>query len=181
MEVKLSSYNNDWYKPGNAVKRVCWHYINLVFFKSGIFPFYGFKVFLLKLFGATIGKAVYIKPFVNIKYPWFLTIGNNVWIGENVWIDNLAAVTIGDDVCISQGALLLTGSHDYLKSSFDLIIKPIVLHKGVWVCAKATICLGVTCYAHSVITAGSVIAQNCEAYGIYKGNPASRIKDRKIN
>jgi len=180
MEVDLSAYNNDWYTPGNAIKRFCWHYTNLVFLKSGLFPVYRFKVFLLKMFGAKIGNGVFIKPYVNIKYPWFLTVGNNVWIGEDVWIDNLAPITIGDDVCISQGALLLTGSHDHTSVKFGLIVKPIILQKGVWVCAKSIICAGVTCHSHAVITAGSVVSQHCDAYGIYKGNPAIKIKVRTI-
>ena len=178
MTVDLSTYNNNWYKPGGAVKRILWYYTNLVFFKSGWFPFYGFKVFLLKLFGAKIGQGVLIKPFVNIKYPWFLTIGNNVWIGEDVWIDNLAQVTIGDNVCISQGALLLTGSHDYQRSTFDLIIKAIIIENAVWICAKAVVCAGVTCHTQSIVTAGSVVTKNCEANIVYKGNPALKIKTR---
>jgi len=55
-------------------------------------PFRQFKVFLLRLFGAKIGKRCYMKPGVNIKYPWFLEIGDYAGIGEDVWIDNLAMV-----------------------------------------------------------------------------------------
>lgn len=179
MQVDLSTYNNSWYKPGNALKRILWYYCNLVFFKSGWFPFYTLKVFLLKLFGASVGKGVLIKPFVNIKYPWLLTIGNHVWIGEDVWIDNLAHVTIGNHVCISQGALLLCGSHDYKQVSFDLIVKNIHIEDGVWICAKSIICSGVTCYKNSIITAGSVISADCEASGIYRGNPGIQYKMRK--
>ena len=178
MKVDLSTYNNNWYKPGNPVKRILWYYVNLIFFKSGWFPFYGVKVLLLKLFGASIGSEVLIKPFVNIKYPWFLTIGDHVWIGENVWIDNLAQVTIGNNVCISQGALLLSGNHDYKSISFDLMVSPITLEDGVWICAKAVVCSGVTCYSHSIVNAGSIATQNCEANCIYKGNPAIKIKTR---
>lgn len=181
MEVDLSTYNNNWYKPGSAIKRFFWHYTNVFFFKSGMFPFYAVKVLLLKLFGAKIGNGVYIKPYVNIKYPWLLTVGNNVWIGEDVWIDNLASVNIGDNVCLSQGAFLLTGSHDHSSTSFGLIIKPIVIENGVWVCAKSIICAGVTCCSHALITAGSVVTHNCDAYYIYKGNPAVKIKLRTIN
>ena len=179
MKVDLSTYNNSRYNPGNGVKRVLWYYTNLIFFKSGWFPFYGLKIFLLKLFGATLGKGVLIKPFVNIKYPWFLNIGNHVWIGEDVWIDNLTQVTIADNVCISQGALLLTGSHDYNITSFNLEVKEITLHEGVWICAKAVICAGVTCNTNSIVTAGTVITNDCEANGIYKGNPAIHIKTRQ--
>src|SRR6476619_5535921 len=111
--MDLSSYNNSWYNPGSAYKRIIWHYINGFIFKTGIFPFYGIKRFFLRLFGAKLGKGVLIKPNVNIKYPWFLEIGDHVWIGEEAWIDNLALVVLGNNVCISQGAYLLTGNHDY--------------------------------------------------------------------
>jgi len=178
MQVDLSTYNNSQYKPGSNFKRILWYYCNLIFFKTGWFPFYGLKKFLLKLFGATLGKGVLIKPFVNIKYPWFLIIGNNVWIGEEVWIDNLALVTIGDNVCISQGVLLLTGSHNYKTETFDLIVNPITLENSVWICAKAIVCAGVVCHANSMVTAGSVITTDCEENGIYKGNPGVKINMR---
>lgn len=179
MKVDLSKYNNSWYKPGSLLKRITWHYTNIIFFKSGWFPFYEMKVSILKLFGATLGKGVLIKPFVNIKYPWFLIIGNNVWIGENVWIDNLAMVKIGDNVCISQGAMLLTGSHNYKTEGFELMVKPITLENSVWICAKAIICSGVVCSTNSMVTAGSVITLDCEANGIYQGNPGVLIRQKE--
>lgn len=178
MATTLSAYNNDWYKPGNPFKRGCWFLVNLVFFKTGMFPFYGLKSSLLRIFGAKVGNGVLIKPFVNIKYPWFLEIGDHAWIGENVWIDNLARVTIGNNVCLSQGAFLLTGNHNYKKSSFDLMLKPIIIEDGVWIGAKATVCPGISCGTHSVLSVGSVAVSDMEAYGIYSGNPAVKIKER---
>lgn len=180
MEVNLSHYNNSGYKPGSAFKRFIWHYINVLFFNSGIFPFYGLKVFMLRLFGAKIGKGVLIKPYVTIKYPWYLEIGDFTWIGEHVWIDNLAQVKIGAHVCISQGAYLLTGNHDYKKSGFDLIVKDITIEDAVWIGAKSVVCPGVICKTHSILSVGSVLSNDMEPYGIYKGNPAIKIKDRKI-
>ncbi len=178
--VKLNSFSNQWYNPGSGFKRFIWHYINGLFFRSGIFPFYSIKIFILRLFGAKIGKGVLIKPYVNIKYPWFLEIGDHVWIGEYVWIDNLAAVKIGSHVCISQGAYLLTGNHDYKKVAFDLIVKSITIEDGVWIGAKSVVCPGVICKAHSILSVGSILSSDMEAYGIYRGNPASKIKDRII-
>jgi putative colanic acid biosynthesis acetyltransferase WcaF len=178
MATDLSGYNNDWYRPGNPLKRICWYYVNSIFFKTGLFPFYGLKRFFLRLFGATIGTGVCIKPYVNIKYPWKLTIGNHVWIGEEAWIDNIGEVTIGNHVCLSQGAYLLTGNHDYKKVGFDLIVKPISLEDGVWIGAKAIVCPGINCLTHSVLTAGSVATTNLEAWCIYQGNPAEKIKER---
>lgn len=179
MKTDLSIYNNDWYKPGSAIKRFVWHYVNGFFFRSGIFPFYGIKVLLLRWFGAKIGKGVLIKPYVNIKYPWFLEIGDHTWVGEAVWIDNLAPVKIGTNVCISQGAYLLTGNHDYKKVSFDLMVKPIVLEDGVWIGAKTTVCPGVICYTNSILSVGSILSSDMEADSIYRGNPAVKIADRE--
>ncbi len=180
-KTDLSAYNNSWYRPGNRLKRMVWYFFNTIFFKSSCFPFSGLKVALLRLFGAKTGKGIIIKPNVNIKYPWFLDIGDHVWIGEKVWIDNLAKIRIGNNACISQGALLLCGNHDYSAVHFDLLVKEIVLEEGVWIGAKAIVAGGSMCRSHCVLSAGSVCSSELEAYGIYRGNPAQKIKERIIN
>jgi len=180
-QTDLFLYNNAPYHPGgNAIRRVLWYYVSILIFKSSLFPFYGIKNFILRLFGAKLGDMVEIKPCVNIKYPWHLTIGNEVWIGENVWIDCLVPVIIGNNVCISQGAVLLTGSHNYKKSSFDLITGSIVLEDGVWIGAGTIINKGITVGSHAILAAGSVATKNLDAYSIYQGNPAVKIRDREI-
>lgn len=180
MRTDLSVYNNDWYRPGSALKRGCWFVINGLFFKNALLPIYGWKVFLLRLFGARIGNGVIIKPGVSIKYPWFLTIGNHCWIGENVWIDNLGMVSLGNHVCISQGALLLCGNHNYRKTGFDLLVQPIMLEDGVWIGARSVVCPGVVCHSHAVLTVNSVAVQSLDAWGIYQGNPCIKIKTREM-
>jgi len=181
MQTDLSAYNNSWFKPGaGVIKRWLWFYINAIFINSNLIPLPAIKVFLLRLFGAKIGTGVMIKPKVNIKYPWNISIGNYTWIGEEVWIDSLAKVTIGNNVCISQGAYLLTGNHDFTKLTFDLMVENIVLEDGVWIGAKSIVCPGITCFSHSVLTAASIATKNLEAYSIYRGNPAEKIKDRVI-
>jgi putative colanic acid biosynthesis acetyltransferase WcaF len=89
-------------------------------------------------------------------------------------------ISIGSNVCISQGATLLTGSHNYKKGSFDLITKGITLEDGVWIGAEAIINLGVTAHSHAVLTSGSVATKDLEAYGVYQGNPAVKIRERII-
>ncbi|HEY4324137.1 MAG TPA: WcaF family extracellular polysaccharide biosynthesis acetyltransferase [Mucilaginibacter sp.] len=180
-QTDLFTYNNFPYHPGgNALKRVLWYYVNALVFKSSLFPFYAPKNWILRLFGAKIGNQVEIKPCVNIKYPWWLTIGNEVWIGENTWIDCLVPITIGNNVCISQGAVLLTGNHNYKKSSFDLITKEIILQDGVWIGAFAVVNAGVIAGSHAVLASGSVATKNLEAHSIYQGNPAVKIRSRTI-
>lgn len=179
--VDFTQYNNSWYDPGgDKLKHIVWYLVNNCCVNSGWLVIRSIRVLLLRLFGAKIGKGVVIKPHVNIKYPWRLSIGNNVWIGENVWIDNLANVTVGDNVCISQGAMLLCGNHNYKKTSFDLMIGEIKLEEGVWVGAQSVVCPGVTMKSHSVLSVGSVATKDCEAYSIYQGNPAVKVKDREI-
>lgn len=180
----LSIYNNDWYQKeigASRLKRTCWYFVNVLFFINPLNPSSGFKRFLLKVFGAKIGKGVVLKPAINIKYPWKLTVGDYSWIGEKVWIDNLAPVTIGKNVCLSQGAMLLTGNHDYTKISFDLVIAGIVLEDGVWIGAQALICPGVSAESHAVLAAKSVATKTLTAYTIHQGNPATPVRERIIN
>jgi len=181
MKTDLSTYTNSWYKPGSTLKRLSWYSVNWFFLNTGI-PFPSkVKCKILRLFGAKIGKGVVIKPMVSIKYPWFITIGDHTWIGENVWIDNLAKVKIEDNVCISQGALLLTGNHNYKKTTFDLMFGEIILEQGVWIGAKSIVCPGVRCKSHAVLTAGSVATKDLEPYSINQGNPAVNVKSRNIS
>ena len=100
-ETKLADFNNQDYRPGNYMIIILWYIISIIFFNNYIFPFSKIKIILLRVFGSNIGKNVVIKPNVNIKYPWKLTVGDS-WIGENAWIDNLEKVTIFDNVCISR-------------------------------------------------------------------------------
>jgi putative colanic acid biosynthesis acetyltransferase WcaF len=179
-KVDNAQFNNAWYQPGGKLKIIIWYFINVLFFLNPFIPFMGIKVFLLRLFGAKVGNGLVIKPAVNIKYPWFLEIGDNVWIGENVWIDNLTQVKIGNNVCISQGAMLLCGNHNYKKVSFDLMLGAITLEEGVWIGARTTVCPGVTCYSHSILSVGSITAKDLEAYMIYQGNPAVPVRKREM-
>lgn len=180
-KTALNLYDNAWYQLGkSAFVRLLWYYVNFLFFQSNWLPLSSVKVLLLRLFGAQVGQGVTIKPSVNIKYPWRLSIGDHVWIGENVWIDNLANVHIGSHVCISQGAMLLTGSHNYKQPTFDLMIGDIVLEDGVWIGAQAVVCPGITCHSHSVLAVSSVATADLKPYMIYQGNPAIAKRKREI-
>jgi putative colanic acid biosynthesis acetyltransferase WcaF len=107
-------------------------------------------------FGARIGRGLVIKPRVTVKYPWFLELGDHVWLGEGVWIDNHTTVAIGSDVCISQGAYLFTGNHDWNDPRFRFFCHPITIADGAWVGAKAIVCPGSVLARMSVVGLGVV-------------------------
>lgn len=181
-DVSLSTFSTGEFDKGaNILKFTLWYFVNALFVRASWNPFMRIKITLLKLFGAKIGKGLIIKNNVIIKSPWNLVIGENCWIGESVWIDNLDKVTIGSNVCISQGAMLLTGNHDYTISSMPYRNAPIVIEDGAWIGAQATVCPGVTVYRNAILTVGSITTKNMEENGIYQGNPAQKIRERKIN
>ncbi|RRN76486.1 colanic acid biosynthesis acetyltransferase WcaF [Pseudoxanthomonas sp. SGD-10] len=162
------------------VKQLLWYFTSALFFRSGLIPASTILVAILKLFGAKIGDDVRIKPYIHIKYPWKLTLGDHSWLAE-CYIENLAEVSIGKNCCVSQGAMLLTGNHNYKSEGFDLIASPIILEDGVWIGAKATVCPGVTCKSHSILSVASVATKDLDAYCIYQGNPASKTRERVIS
>jgi len=181
--VSLAAYSTPRdYRPGRSLPvRGLWHVVSLIVFQSGWLPFYAIKRGLLRLFGASVGNGVVIKPHVRIKFPWRLRIDDHCWIGEDVWIDNLATVHLGADVCLSQGAYLCTGSHDHSRVTFDLIVKPIVVESAAWVGARAIVLPGVTIRRGAVVAAGSVVTRDVESGLIVGGSPCRVIGERDAN
>lgn len=143
--------------------RIAWYITNALVFRSAILGLIAsrYKAKILRVFGASVGAGLVCKPGVNIKYPWFLAIGDHVWIGEGVWIDNLCTVRLGNNVCLSQGARLLTGSHDWNKAEFPFFAKPITLGDGVWVTAFRILRPGVQVPANMVVL-GDLSASDIE-------------------
>jgi putative colanic acid biosynthesis acetyltransferase WcaF len=157
----------------------CWYLVSLVIFKSGLMPFSPVLVAVLRIFGASIGNDVRVKPGIHIRYPWKLIVGDHCWLAD-CYIDNLDQVILGKNVCISQQAMLQTGNHNYKQTRFDLITKPIQLEDGVWIGAKSLVGPGVTAYSHAILTAGSTAFEDLAAFKIYQGNPEKQKRQRII-
>lgn len=181
-KTDLSVYSTGNFVIGaGKIKQLLWYFVNVLFFINPLNPISGIKVRLLRLFGAKVGRGVVIKPSVNIKYPWKLTIGDFTWIGEKAWIDNLSDVKIGCHCCLSQGSMLLCGNHNFKKTTFDLMVSDIILEDGAWIGAHSVVCPGVICKSHSVLAVNSVATRNLDEYSIYQGNPAVLVKTREIS
>lgn len=180
-KVRLNDFTTGNFDKGaGIIKITLWYFVNAMIVRASWNPFMSIKIFLLRLFGARIGKNCIIKNEVRIKFPWKLIIGDNVWLGERCWIDNLDNVTIGSNVCISQDALLITGNHDYTLYNMPYRNAPIVLHDGCWIGARAIVAPGVTVKENAILTLGSIATKNLDSDSIYQGNPAIFIRKRDI-
>ena len=176
--MRLADFDNSNFDRGRPRwVEVCWRAVEGLFFNSWL-PGSGWRVWLLRLFGAQVGNGVVIKPHVRVKFPWKLIIGDHTWIGESVWIDNLAEVRIGSNCCISQGAYFCTGSHRWDRETFELETKPIVIEDECWVGAKTQIAPGVVMQSGAVLTLGSIASSNMAGGSIHTGMPAVRVKTR---
>lgn len=177
LDRNLASYDRTKHDPGrSSIWRISWYFLSLMIFEGGLLPSSKIKCWLLRLYGAQIGQGVVIKPNVRIKYPWKLKVGRHSWIGQGVWIDNLANVTIGRDACLSQGSYLCTGGHDYRKSEFDFVDRPIAIGDGTWIGAKAILLPGVSIGNRSVVGAGAVVTRSIAEGVLAAGNPAATIR-----
>ncbi len=178
-KTDLSRFNNDWFDEGaSKFKWLLWFMANGLFVNTPLNPFNALRIFVLRAFGAKIGKGVILKHRVNVKFPWNLEIGDHCWIGEAVWIENQGKVTIGNNCCLSQGVVMMTGNHNYKKVTFDLIVRPIVLEDGVWLGAGSMVTQGVTCFSHSVLGVAAVASFDLEPYTIYASNPCQILRKR---
>jgi putative colanic acid biosynthesis acetyltransferase WcaF len=181
VSVDLSQTSRRGYTPGRPFAfRAVWLVVEAVVLLNPIVTPYSLKRWVLRRFGARIGRGVIIKPNVHIKYPWHLEIGDHAWIGERAWIDNYVPVRIGANAVVSQGAYLCTGNHDWSDPGMGLVVKPITVEDGAWIGAFARIAPGVTVGRDAVVTLGSVLLQDAEVRGVYMGDPAVRVRERII-
>jgi len=179
--VRLSVFDNSWYNPGRSAPfRALWFTVSALFFLTW-FPWPSrLKAALLRGFGARVGEGVVLKPRINVKFPWNLTIGEHSWIGEDVWLDTLAPVRIGANACLSQGAMVETGNHDWSRPTFDLVVKEVAIEDGAWMAVRSLLLPGSRLASHAVLSAGSVLSGNTEPYTIYAGVPARRVRERVV-
>lgn len=158
-------------------KRFMWTAIS-PFFRYSPRRFFAWRNFLLRTFGAEIGKNVCIYPSAKIYLPWKLSIGDFSSIGEWSLIYNLGNIKIGRKVTISHLTHLCAGSHNYKSKKMELIRSSIVIRDSVWVCSNSVIYPNVELGTGSIISAGSVVVENTDSWTIVRGNPAIHYKNR---
>jgi len=181
-KVDLSSFSAaDFDRGASRATEFLWLLVSLGLFQFCPLKLSALKCWVLRQFGARVGRGVVIKPNVKITFPWKLEVGDHVWLGEECWLLNFDRIVLEDHVCVSQRAFLCTGNHDYKSPAFNLIVEPIAVQRGAWIGAGAWVGPGVTVGTHAVLSVGGVATKDLEPYGIYRGNPAVRVKERVIS
>ncbi|WP_245272246.1 WcaF family extracellular polysaccharide biosynthesis acetyltransferase [Xanthobacter sp. 126] len=156
-----------------------WWIVEATLFRYSPAMLYGWRRWLLRAFGAKIGRKARIKPTVRIVYPWKLEVGEYCWVGQRVDLYSLGPIIIGNNVCISQDSYLCTGSHDQRTTTFDIFEKPIVIGDEAWVASQSFIMPGVTIGRGAVVGVRSLVLHDVEAETVVVGQPARPVGKRR--
>lgn len=168
----------DWHPGAPLPVQILWFCLGSPLLAARWLPGSAWRVQLLRLFGSRLGRGCRIKPGLRVKFPWRLVVGEACWLGEDAWIDNLAPVTIGDRVCLSQGAYLCTGNHDFRSPGFDLRLGPITIGSEAWIAARAVLAPGCRIGNGAVVALAAVVSGDVPARAIMRGNPAVAVGRR---
>lgn len=155
-----------------------WYLVQSTLFRWSPQVMYGFRSWLLRCFGAKIGKGVRIRPSMRTPYPWKLSIGDETWISDDVVLYTFAPITIGRDCVVSQRSYLCAGTHDYQRPTFDLQASPIIIEDEAWLATDVFVAPGVTIGTGAVIGSRSSVYGDMPAQMICVGSPARPKKPR---
>jgi putative colanic acid biosynthesis acetyltransferase WcaF len=164
----------------NRLRRAFWGFVYVVFFRTSPRPFHAWRAFLLRCFGAQLGKNCHIYGRARIWAPWNLTCDDQATIGDEAIVYNPERITLGSHAIISQQAYLCGATHDYEDPQFPLVASPISIGPYAWICARATVQPGVTVGEGAVLALGSVATRDLKSWTVYAGVPARKVKDRTL-
>lgn len=180
IKVQYSSYRNEL-SLQNRLLRLLWTVVAFFFFKPCITRFLNpWRIFLLRLFGASIGKNCTVASSVNIWAPWNLEMEDNTLLAHDVICYNVGKITLRTQSVVSQYAYLCAASHDVDSPRHELLTLPIEIQDQVWVAVDSFIGPGVTVGQGAVVGARAAVFENVEPWTIVGGNPARTIRKRKL-
>jgi len=163
-------------RPAWAVQ--LWWIVQASLFRMSPQVLYGWRRFLLRVFGCSVGKGVLVRPTAEITYPWKVSIGDYSWVGQNVTLYSLGEIHIGSNAVVSQGSYLCAASHDVQSPTFDIYDKPIVVEDEVWIAADVFVAPGVHIARGAVVGARSTVLRDLPPMMVCFGNPAKPVRPR---
>lgn len=164
----------------NRLARVAWGLSWALLARWTPPPLHAWRRLLLRAFGADIHPTARVHASVSIWLPANLRLGAHCLIGPGAKIYNQGHIAIGDYTVVSQGAYICASSHDVRDPAFQLLLRPISIGNRCWIAADAFVGPGVTVNDRAVLAARAALFTNAEADGIYRGNPATLVRQRKL-
>ncbi len=179
-------YNQDTFKGAsfsmrNRLGRILWGVVAGLLFRYSPKPLHSWRAFLLRLFGAKVGRGVHVYPGVSIWAPWNLELGDECGIADGAKLYSQGKISIGRRAVISQGTHLCAGTHDYTQTGFPLVTKPIQVGDHAWIAAESFIHPGITIGVGCVVGARSVVTKDMPEWMVCAGHPCKPIIDRKLS
>jgi putative colanic acid biosynthesis acetyltransferase WcaF len=180
MKINTDTHAGPSFSLRNRLGRILWNLFSTLLFRFSPRPLHEWRSFLLRCFGAKVGLRVHVYPGVKIWAPWNLDLADECGIANGAILYSQGKITVGYRSVISQGAHLVTGTHDYSDSGFPLITKPIYIGDHVWIATEAFIHPGITIGEGCVIGARSVVTKNMPEWMVCSGHPCVPLKPRNF-
>lgn len=164
---------------GYKIKLLIWRCVDTLLFKTSLNPLSSWRIFLLRSFGAKVGRGCYISPKCTIFIPWNIEIGNFVSIDDYAYIKPRTKIIIGDYVSIANFVHIIPGGHNVRERNFSSDLAPIHIGNGVFIGADSYVGKGVTIGQMAVIGARSVVLKDVPENTIAFGSPC-QIRGERI-
>ncbi|SDH20611.1 putative colanic acid biosynthesis acetyltransferase WcaF [Bradyrhizobium sp. Rc2d] len=169
------------FRGRSGIVVLIWQTIQQTLFAWSPQPAYGWRRWLLRAFGAEVGKGVLVRSTVRVTYPWKVKLGDHCWVGDHAELYSLGPITVGDNAVVSQRTYVCAATHDYKDITFPLVAKPVVIEREAWVAADCFIAPGVTIGAGAIIGARSTVLHSVAPAAIVAGHPAEPIGHRSVS
>jgi putative colanic acid biosynthesis acetyltransferase WcaF len=166
---------------GNLAARALWGVVWVLLFRPTPRPFHFWRRWLLRAFGAKLGRRVRVYQSARIWAPWNLTMEDDSCLGDDVDCYSVAPIHLEQRAVVSQYCFLCTATHDYTRRERPLQTAPIRIGADAWVTARALIGPGVTVGAGAVVGAGSIVMRDIDAWAVVAGNPPRVVNQRKFS
>jgi putative colanic acid biosynthesis acetyltransferase WcaF len=176
--MAVDTHTGPSFSLGNRLARVVWNVFQGTLFRWSPRPMHGWRNFLLRLFGARVGRGAHVYPGVQIWAPWNLEIGEEACCADGVVLYSQGKITLGRRAVVSQGAHLCGGTHDYEQDGFPLVTKPIRVGDHAWIAAEVFVHPGVEIGEGAVVGARSVVVRDLPEWVVCSGNPCEPLKPR---
>ena len=167
------------YSRRNRALRALWAVAYVLLYRTSPKPFHGWRIGLLRMFGARIGQKCHFHRTARIWAPWHLVCADRACVAEGVELYNPETLTMESHVTVSQGAYVCGATHLYNEAAFRLVSFPMRFGSYAWICARATVSPGVNVGTGAVLGLGSLATKDLDAFGVYAGVPARKVKERE--